>query len=229
MSGSRYEMEHSAETGPLGRVWFRITVVKLNDGVVLTLSDITQQKLTVHEMQQAKDAAEIANRAKSQFLALMGHEIRTPMNGLLGFASLLERTPLNKEQLDYVATLRMSGEALLKILEDILDYSHMEYEALDMKRVPVDIREIVRQISQLFALASGDRSIELVTKVEQDVPAQILGDDIRIRQILVNLVGNAVKFTREGFILIKVSMVKGDLGDQVSLHVVDSGPGVPPR
>lgn len=227
MSGSRYEMEHSAETGPLGRVWFRITAVKLNDGVVLTLSDITQQKLTVHEMQQAKDAAEIANRAKSQFLALMGHEIRTPMNGLLGFASLLERTPLNKEQSDYVATLRMSGEALLKILEDILDYSHMEYEALDMKRVPVDIREIVRQISQLYALASGDRSIELVTKVDQDVPEQILGDDIRIRQLLVNLVGNAVKFTREGFILIKVSMSVGETGDKVTFHVVDSGPGVP--
>ncbi|MBN8711902.1 MAG: hypothetical protein BGO12_19490 [Verrucomicrobia bacterium 61-8] len=227
MSGSRYEMEHSAETGPLGKVWFRITVVKLNDGVVLTLSDITQQKLTVHEMQQAKDAAEIANRAKSQFLALMGHEIRTPMNGLLGFASLLERTPLNKEQSDYVATLRMSGEALLKILEDILDYSHMEYEALDMKRVPVDVREIVRQISQLFALASTDRSIELVTKVEEDVPSQILGDDIRIRQLLVNLVGNAVKFTREGFILIKVSLASSEGGDRVMFHVVDSGPGVP--
>ncbi|GAT31960.1 signal transduction histidine kinase [Terrimicrobium sacchariphilum] len=227
MSGSRYEMEHSTETGPLGRVWFRITVVKLNDGVVLTLSDITQQKLTVHEMQQAKDAAEIANRAKSQFLALMGHEIRTPMNGLLGFASLLERTPLNKEQSDYVSTLRMSGEALLRILEDILDYSHMEYEALDMKRVPVDIREVVRQISQLFVLASSDRSIELVTKVEQDVPAQILGDDVRIRQILVNLVGNAVKFTKEGFILIKVSMTSSEAGDKVTFHVVDSGPGVP--
>ncbi len=226
-TGSRYEIEHSAETGPLGRVWFRIAVVKLNDGVVLTLSDITQQKLTVHEMQQAKDAAEIANRAKSQFLALMGHEIRTPMNGLLGFASLLEKTPLNKEQTDYVATLRMSGEALLKILEDIMDYSHMEYEALDMKRVPIDIREIVRQISQLFVLASSDRTIELVTKVDQDVPEQILGDDVRIRQILVNLVGNAVKFTREGFILIKVSLLKGDAGDKVTFHVVDSGPGVP--
>jgi CheY-like chemotaxis protein len=121
----------------------------------------------------------------------------------------------------------MSGEALLRILEDILDYSHMEYEALDMKRVPVDIREVVRQISQLFVLASSDRSIELVTKVEQDVPAQILGDDVRIRQILVNLVGNAVKFTKEGFILIKVSMTSSEAGDKVTFHVVDSGPGVP--
>lgn len=228
-TGSRFETEQSAESKTLGRRWFRIVVVRLDDGVVLTFSDITRQKFIVHELRQAKESAEVANRAKSQFLTMMGHEIRTPMNGLLGFASLLEKTPLTAEQEDYVSTLRMSGEALLRILEDILDYSHMEYEVLQMKSVSVDVVEVVNQVSQLFGLALGDRNLELVTRVGSDIPPQILGDDTRLRQVLVNLVGNALKFTEEGFILLKVSKEKGEEGDLLVFHVVDSGPGVAPE
>ncbi|CAN5596067.1 hypothetical protein BH09VER1_BH09VER1_19910 [soil metagenome] len=228
-TGSRFETEQSAESKTLGRRWFRIVVVRLDDGVVLTFSDITRQKFIVHELRQAKESAEVANRAKSQFLTMMGHEIRTPMNGLLGFASLLEKTPLTAEQEDYVSTLRMSGEALLRILEDILDYSHMEYEVLQIKSVPVDVSEVVNQVSQLFGLALGDRNLELVTRLGSDIPPQILGDDTRLRQILVNLVGNALKFTEEGFILLKVSREQGEGGDLLVFHVVDSGPGVAPE
>ncbi len=227
-TGSRFETEQSAESKTLGRRWFRIVVVRLDDGVVLTFSDITRQKFIVHELRQAKESAEVANRAKSQFLTMMGHEIRTPMNGLLGFASLLEKTPLTAEQEDYVSTLRMSGEALLRILEDILDYSHMEYEVLQMKSVSVDVVEVVNQVSQLFGLALGDRNLELVTRVGNDIPPQILGDDTRLRQVLVNLVGNALKFTEEGFILLKVSKEQGEDGELLVFHVVDSGPGVAP-
>jgi signal transduction histidine kinase/ActR/RegA family two-component response regulator len=229
VTGTRYETEQSTECTPLGTRWFRVVVVRLNDGVVLSFSDITEQKLVMHELRLAKDAAEVANRAKSQFLTMMGHEIRTPMNGLLGFASLLERTDLSDEQRDYVTTLRLSGEALLRILEDILDYSHMENEALNMKNQPVAVKELIKQVSQLFVMAIGDRKLELVARIAPDVPPQILGDDLRLRQILVNIIGNAVKFTEEGFILIKVVRETCSKGDFVVFHVVDSGSGIPPE
>lgn len=228
-TGTRYETEQNTECGALGTRWFRIVVVRLDDGVVMTFTDITGEKLTMHDLRLAKDAAEVANRTKSQFLTMMGHEIRTPMNGLLGFASLLERTALNEEQQDYVSTLRLSGEALLRILEDILDYSHMENEVLNMKTAPVAIKELITQVSQLFVMAIGDRKLELVARIAADVPPQILGDDVRLRQILVNLIGNAVKFTDEGFILIKVERETGSLGDFLVFHVVDSGSGVAPE
>nr|HRJ73431.1 ATP-binding protein [Terrimicrobiaceae bacterium] len=158
----------------------------------------------------------------------IGHEIRTPMNGLLGFASLLEKTDLSDEQKEYLATLRLSGEALLRILEDILDYSRLEYETLQIKSVPVDIREVVTQVSQLFVMALGDRNLELVTKLDPELPGQVLADDVRLRQILVNLVGNAIKFTEEGFILIKTVRESLEGREYVVFHVVDSGPGVSP-
>lgn len=228
-TGTRYETEQSTECAALGTRWFRIVVVRLNDGVVLNFSDITDQRLVMHELLLAKDAAEVANRTKSQFLTMMGHEIRTPMNGLLGFASLLERTDLTDEQRDYVSTLRLSGEALLRILEDILDYSHMENEVLNMKHQPVAVKELITQVSQLFLMAIGDRRLELVARIAPDVPEQVMGDDLRLRQILVNLIGNAVKFTEEGFILIKVMRETGAKGDFVVFHIVDSGSGIPPE
>ncbi len=225
VTGSRFETEQNTECES-GRSWFRIVVVKLADGVVLTFSDMTRQKFAVHELRQAKETAEVANRAKSQFLTMMGHEIRTPMHGLLGFAGLLEKTNLTAEQTDYVSTLRLSGEALLHILDDILDYSHMESESLDVQSKPVEIKELVTQVNQLFVMALGDRKLELVTRISDDVPVQILSDDVRLRQILVNLVGNALKFTEEGFLLIKVVVENTAKGDMIVFHVVDSGPGV---
>jgi len=229
VSGNRFETEQCAECGSLGRRWFRILVVKLADGVVLTFSDVTRQKLAVHELSQAKETAEVANRAKTQFLTMMGHEIRTPMNGLLGFAELLDKTELTEEQMDYVSTLRLSGEALLRILDDILDYSHLEYDALHVQSAPLEVRELVTQVGQLFTMAIGNQNLELVTKVAPDVPLQIVSDDVRLRQILVNLVGNALKFTEEGFLLIKVVRDTGAHGDFIVFHVVDSGPGVSPE
>lgn len=227
-TGDRFETEQSAESAVLGPRWFRIVVIRLNDGVVMSFSEITHQRHTLQELRLAKDAADSANRTKSQFLTMMGHEIRTPMNGLLGFASLLERTDLSDEQKDYVATLRMSGEALLRILEDILDYSHMETEVLHLKSAPVSIRELITQVGQLFVMASGDRHLEFVTRIAPDVPEQILGDDIRLRQILVNLLGNAIKFTTRGFILIKVVRECAPSGDLLVFHVIDSGSGIAP-
>lgn len=228
VTGSRFETEQSTESS-LGLRWFRLVVVKLDDGVVLTFSDITRQKFAVHELRQAKESAEVANRAKSQFLTMMGHEIRTPMNGLLGFASLLEKTELTAEQRDYVSTLRLSGEALLHILDDILDYSHMEQESLHVKAATLSVKDLVNQVSQLFVMALGDRRLELVTRIAPEVPAQIVGDDVRLRQILVNLIGNALKFTEEGFLLVKVLRETDASGDFLVFHVVDSGPGISPE
>ncbi len=228
-TGTRYETEQSADSESLGRRWFRIVAIKLEDGLLLSVADITQQKFAVHELQRAKDSAEVANRAKTQFLTMMGHEIRTPMNGLLGFAALLEGTSLTEEQREYVSTLRLSGEALLRILEDILDYSHMEFEALNIKSVPVDVRELVAQVSRLFVMALSNRNLKLVTRVAPDVPEQVLGDDVRLRQILLNLVGNAVKFTTEGFIVLDVSRDVSRPDHFLVFHITDSGTGVPPE
>lgn len=209
--------------------WVRVKIVKRQDGVVLTLSDVTQQKRNLHELVEAKEAAEIASRSQSQFLAMMGHEIRTPMNGLLGFATLLSGTELTPEQRDYLATLRASGEALLRILEDIMDYSRMEYEAINLKSVPLDPRELVSQVHQLFFLAVDSRKLILLCQVSPDIPGRILGDDVRLRQILVNLVGNAVKFSEHGTIQIRAERQRGPEGDLLVFHVKDDGPGLDPE
>lgn len=209
--------------------WVRIKIVKRNDGVVLTLSDVTEQRKNLHELGRAKEAAEAASRTQNQFLAMMGHEIRTPMNGLLGFATLLSGTELNTEQRDYLATMRASGEALLRILEDILDYSHMEFDAVNLKSAPIDPRELVAQVHQLFFLAVDARKLVLLCDVDEDVPEKILGDDVRLRQILVNLMGNAVKFTEQGSVFLRVRRETREDGDHVVFHVKDDGPGIDPE
>jgi len=226
-TGKSFEIDCATESGPLGRRGFRIGVVKLDDGVVVTIAETTAQKQIVHDMRMAKEASENANRAKSQFLAMMGHEIRTPMNGLLGFAGLLEGTSLNPEQSEYVRTLRASGEALLRILEDILDYSHLEYEMIDLKSEPVRLGEVINQVARLFEIGAGEKPVEVVTRVDDSVPDTILGDGLRIRQVLVNLVANGVKFSERGYVLIHATVSEGL--DEVVVHVVDGGPGIPPE
>jgi PAS domain S-box-containing protein len=190
-------------------------------GWLLALRDVTDHR-------RATDAAETATLAKSQFLANMSHEIRTPMNGVIGMADLLLDTDLDEEQREFARTIRSSGESLLNVINDVLDFSKIEADRLELECIPFDLRSLIEDTLAPMAKLAWDKHLELVHLVHHDIPSELLGDPSRIRQMLVNLVGNAIKFTAEGEIVVRVSVIRRE-GNGVLLHVsvTDSGIGIP--
>jgi len=196
-------------------------------GVASVVIDISDEKRTANELERARQAAEAAVQAKSRFLANMSHELRTPLNGVVGMTSLLEQTTLDQRQRRFVRTLRTSAEALITLINDVLDLSKAEAGKLELSRAPFELRRELEQVVGLFSGPASDKGLEIAAHIGREVPATIQGDPIRLRQVLGNLVNNAVKFTEKGAVLLAVK-VAGERANELSLEfsVTDTGVGV---
>ncbi|MDG4879052.1 ATP-binding protein [Mesorhizobium sp. WSM4935] len=215
--------------GPRWFSWIELSVRDKDTGAVshrAIARDITARKRAESSLITARERAEYASQAKSRFLATVSHEIRTPMNGIMGMAKLLADTDLSPEQRTYVGAISTSASALLALIEDLLDYSKIEAGRFEPEPQPTSLREIADNIIELLAAKAFAKNIGLGCHVEPDVPQMITADPGRVRQVLLNLIGNAVKFTDTGGVLLTVARARTETTDRICFTVADTGPGL---
>jgi two-component system, sensor histidine kinase and response regulator len=213
--------------------WFSTTKIPINDedgelsGILGVSHDITDQILVRQDLEIAIEKAEVASTAKSNFLSNMSHEIRTPMNGVIGMAEVLNMTELDQEQKKIVSLIIRSGNNLLNIINDILDFSKIENGKLEIEKIPIDLKSIIREVVEMMMFSANDKNINLSYKIDPNIPEHVIGDSLRIKQVLINLVSNAIKFTKEGEVVVKASFLgNSDNMQCIIFKVKDTGIGI---